>query len=76
MYPLERIFDPHNFARFMEYEGETYDEFIEAVSLAKVAVFDETSREILNEKSLESIEYIKNKSNNMDYSTSEFTDHF
>ncbi len=60
----------------MGYEYERYDEFMESIYLAKTAVFDETSREILNEKSLESIEFIKDKKNNMDYSTSEFADQF
>ena len=67
---------PHNFAKFIGYEDETYDEFMESVNLAKIAVYYETSRAILNEKSFEAIEFIKDKKNNMDHSTPEFDTQF
>lgn len=66
------ILDPKSFTRFMGYENELFDDFMESVHLAKCAIYDETSREILNEKSVESIGTIKNKNNQLNRSTKRF----
>jgi len=66
------ILDPKSFTRFMGYENELFDDFMESVHLAKCAIYDETSREILNEKSLESIGTIKTKKNQLNRSTKRF----
>ena len=73
--PHERnifILDPNNFAQFMGYQGDTLEEFMETVNLAKKAIYNEGAREILKEKAVESIEVIKNNQNDLNYSTKEF----
>ena len=66
------ILDPKSFTRFMGYENELFDDFMESVHLAKCAIYDETSREILNEKAVESIGTIKTKKNQLNRSTKRF----
>ncbi|MFX0001518.1 MAG: hypothetical protein ACFE9Q_15815 [Candidatus Hodarchaeota archaeon] len=70
------ILDPNNFALFMGYQGETYDDFMESVNLAKKAIYDEDAREILKEKAVENIEVIKNDQSDLNYSTKEFNELF
>lgn len=63
------ILDTENFAQFIGYQGDIKNEFTEAVDLAKKAIYDENAREILREKAIESIDFIKN---HLDNSTKEF----
>jgi len=56
----------------MGYQGDTCDEFMETVDLARKAIYDEDAREILKEKAVESISFIKN---HLDNSTKEFAEY-
>lgn len=56
----------------MGYEGKIYDDSKESVDLARNAIYNSEAREILIEKAIENIEYIKDNQNNLNHSTKEF----
>lgn len=60
------------FAKFIGYKGQIYDESIETGQLAIKTIFDNDAREILSEKKIEAIEFIKIKQMDLNYSTKEF----
>jgi hypothetical protein len=66
------ILNPKGFAAFMGYKGEIYEKFVESVELARKAIYDEDTREILYEMRVEAFNAIKSNENDLNYSTKEF----